>query len=140
MRGLMAINWGRIALDEGHRIDNPETDTSKAVYGLRAEERWVLRETPVKQEYQIAQPLLHFLRIKPWDNVDYFKQVFIKKQTKTGRYPVVTGERNDVLAISFRALVIRLKTTDLFEVDKRARFKLSQWKKDNLENCLNGAA
>lgn len=36
------MNWGRVILDEGHHIRNPQTKAALAATGLLAECRWVL--------------------------------------------------------------------------------------------------
>ena len=36
------MNWGRVILDEGHNIRNPQTKAALAATGLLAECRWVL--------------------------------------------------------------------------------------------------
>lgn len=39
---LLAVNWFRVVLDEGHIIRNPNAQMSKAVLALKAQRRWIL--------------------------------------------------------------------------------------------------
>lgn len=39
---LLAVNWLRVVLDEGHVIRNPNAQMSKAVLALKAQRRWIL--------------------------------------------------------------------------------------------------
>lgn len=39
---LLAVNWLRVVLDEGHIIRNPNAQMSKAVLALNAQRRWIL--------------------------------------------------------------------------------------------------
>lgn len=42
---LLAVNWLRVVLDEGHIIRNPNAQMSKAVLALKAQRRWILSGT-----------------------------------------------------------------------------------------------
>ena len=44
---LLAVDWHRVVLDEGHVIRNSRTETATAVRKLKAKSRWVLSGTPM---------------------------------------------------------------------------------------------
>jgi SWI/SNF-related matrix-associated actin-dependent regulator of chromatin subfamily A3 len=46
-RVLLATNWRRVVLDEGHIIRNAKTATALAACEVRAHSRWVLTGTPM---------------------------------------------------------------------------------------------
>jgi SWI/SNF-related matrix-associated actin-dependent regulator of chromatin subfamily A3 len=53
------MNWGRVILDEGHNIRNPQTKAALAATGLVAQCRWVLTG---RQHREILNP-----QAKPWE-------------------------------------------------------------------------
>jgi SWI/SNF-related matrix-associated actin-dependent regulator of chromatin subfamily A3 len=46
-RPLMATEWTRVILDEGHNIRNASTETAAAACALKAQSRWVVTGTPM---------------------------------------------------------------------------------------------
>ncbi|GKT79963.1 rad5-like protein [Colletotrichum tofieldiae] len=60
---LMATNWRRVVLDEGHTIRNAKTKAAVAARRLNAQSRWVLTGTPIINNIKDFQSLLQFLSI-----------------------------------------------------------------------------
>ncbi|KAK2040137.1 SNF2 family domain-containing protein [Colletotrichum somersetense] len=60
---LMATNWRRVVLDEGHTIRNAKTKAAIAARRLNAQSRWVLTGTPIINNIKDFQSLLQFLSI-----------------------------------------------------------------------------
>ena len=63
---LFKIEWGRVVLDEAHRIRAQRNKTTKACYALSAKYRWCLTGTPIQNQMSDVQPLLRFLQFRPY--------------------------------------------------------------------------
>jgi len=70
---LFGVNWYRIVLDEAHSIKNRNAKSTKAVCALEAEYRWCLTGTPMQNNLDELQSLIHFLRIKPYNQLDVWR-------------------------------------------------------------------
>ncbi|RIA91205.1 SNF2 family helicase [Glomus cerebriforme] len=75
-RGLFAVNWLRVVLDEGHIIRTKSTKQSIAAYNLNTERRWILTGTPIMNELNDMYSLVKFLRITPFDELEWWNRVF----------------------------------------------------------------
>ncbi|KAG8420664.1 hypothetical protein J3459_010880 [Metarhizium acridum] len=64
----------RIILDEAQCIKNRNTQTAKACHSLRATYRWCLTGTPMMNGILELYSLLKFLRIKPYNTWENFRQ------------------------------------------------------------------
>ncbi|KAL8717229.1 MAG: hypothetical protein Q9225_005514, partial [Loekoesia sp. 1 TL-2023] len=84
-KGLFAMNWRRIILDEGHQIRNPSSKASLACTGLLARSRWVLTGTPIINSLKDLYSLVRFLRLSGGlERLDIFNSVLIRP-LKEGR-------------------------------------------------------
>lgn len=70
---LFGNYWYRIILDEAHSIKNRNAKSTKAACALNAEYRWCLTGTPLQNNLDELQSLIHFLRIKPYDALDVWR-------------------------------------------------------------------
>ena len=82
--GCYGINWYRVILDEAHSIKNRNAKATKAACGLNAEYRWCLTGTPMQNNLDELQSLVHFLRIKPYESLDIWREQ-ITRPMNSGR-------------------------------------------------------
>ncbi|KAG5502808.1 hypothetical protein JKF63_04576 [Porcisia hertigi] len=61
-----SIKWGRVILDEAHRIKGRTTSTARSAFALAAEYRWCLTGTPLQNRVGDLYSLLRFLRMHPY--------------------------------------------------------------------------
>ncbi|CCE78844.1 Piso0_000876 [Millerozyma farinosa CBS 7064] len=72
-QGLYSVRFFRIILDEGHIIRNRLAKTSKAVYALSSDRKWVLTGTPIINRLDDLFSIFKFLELEPWNNFTYWK-------------------------------------------------------------------
>ncbi|GAA5986669.1 hypothetical protein JCM10908_003851 [Rhodotorula pacifica] len=72
-KGLFAIDWFRIVLDEAHLIKSRTTLNAKASYALKGARRWALTGTPIVNRLEDLYSLLHYIQLEPWGNFSFFK-------------------------------------------------------------------
>ncbi|ORY65041.1 SNF2 family N-terminal domain-containing protein [Pseudomassariella vexata] len=60
---LLAVDWRRVVLDEGHTIRNPKSRVAAAVCNLKAQSRWVLTGTPIINSVRDFLSILRFLKL-----------------------------------------------------------------------------
>lgn len=97
-KGCFGLHWYRIILDEAHTIKNRNAKMTKACYELRSHYRWCLTGTPMQNNLDELQSLIHFLRIKPFCDMPHWKhQISI---------PMKNGRGN----LAMRRLQVTLKT------------------------------
>lgn len=82
--GCFGVLWYRIILDEAHSIKNRNAKATKAACALNAEYRWCLSGTPMQNNLDELQSLIHFLRIKPYDDLNQWREQ-ITKPMNNGR-------------------------------------------------------
>jgi len=58
---LSAVDWRYVVLDEAQAIKNPDSQTARAVFGLKSEHRLSLTGTPVENRLDELFSQLHFL-------------------------------------------------------------------------------
>jgi len=83
-RGLYALLWHRLILDEAHVIKNPSSGCSRAVLDLRSRYRWALTGTPLQNNLEDIYPLLRFLAVEPWSDASLWKR-YIARPFESGQ-------------------------------------------------------
>lgn len=68
--------WHRIIIDEAQCIKNKSTKTAQAVCKLRANYRWCMTGTPMMNSVDELYSLILFLRIKPYNDWNRFRNDF----------------------------------------------------------------
>lgn len=63
---LHCVRWGRLVLDEAHRIKQRTNSTSLAAFALAADFRWCLSGTPLQNRVGELYSLVRFLRFSPF--------------------------------------------------------------------------
>jgi DNA repair protein RAD16 len=63
---LHSVKWGRLVLDEAHRIKQRTNSTSMAAFALAANFRWCLSGTPLQNRVGELYSLVRFLRFVPF--------------------------------------------------------------------------
>lgn len=63
---LFTVKWGRVILDEGHRIRNGRNKTTAAIFNLKSEYHWCLTGTPIHNVVKDIHSLVRFLRVDPY--------------------------------------------------------------------------
>lgn len=82
--GCFGVHWYRVILDEAHSIKNRNAKSTKACCALDAEYRWCLTGTPMQNNLDELQSLVHFLRIAPYDDLSHWRDN-IDKPMKGGK-------------------------------------------------------
>ncbi|KAM7197393.1 SNF2 family N-terminal domain containing protein [Rhypophila sp. PSN 637] len=82
--GCFGVSWYRVILDEAHSIKNRNAKSTKACCDLRAEYRWCLTGTPMQNNLDELQSLVHFLRIQPYDDLTHWREN-IDRPMKAGK-------------------------------------------------------
>ncbi|WVQ97656.1 hypothetical protein IAU59_004770 [Kwoniella sp. CBS 9459] len=71
---LFEVKWLRVVIDEAQNIKNRNTRAAKAAVGLKAKYRWCLTGTPIQNNVEELYSLFKFLRARPLDDWDTFKE------------------------------------------------------------------
>ena len=82
---LLAIQWDRVILDEGHEIRTPRSKTHKACLELKAPIRWIVTGTPVFNSMKDFVALCRFLgmdRNVVQGYTDRIRETFVLRRTK----------------------------------------------------------
>eukprot|EP01064_Diplonema_japonicum_P014608 TRINITY_DN2228_c2_g1_i2.p1 TRINITY_DN2228_c2_g1~~TRINITY_DN2228_c2_g1_i2.p1 ORF type:complete len:1350 (+),score=403.07 TRINITY_DN2228_c2_g1_i2:35-4084(+) len=63
---MYKLTWHRLVIDEAHRIKSRTTNTAKAVYAVKAENKWGLTGTPLQNRVGDLFSLIRYLRFSPY--------------------------------------------------------------------------
>jgi SWI/SNF-related matrix-associated actin-dependent regulator of chromatin subfamily A3 len=82
-KGLFAIQWRRLVLDEAHIIRNPSTKKAVAACNLLAHSRWALTGTPIINTLKDLYSLVKFMRLSGGlDRYELFNSALIRPVTQ----------------------------------------------------------
>lgn len=109
--GCFGVNWYRIMLDEAHTIKNRNTKATQACCALSAEYRWCLSGTPMQNNLDELQSLIHFLRIEPYSELSAWRDS-ITRPMNNG-HGAVAIKRLQVLLGTF----MKRRTKDVLKLD-----------------------
>jgi SNF2 family DNA or RNA helicase len=113
--GCFGVHWYRVILDEAHSIKNRNAKATKAACELDAVYRWCLTGTPMQNNLDELQSLVHFLRIKPYSELEHWREN-ITRPMNNGR-----------AGLAFRRLKLILKsfmkrrTKDILKQDSQSK-------------------
>lgn len=82
--GCFGVHWWRVILDEAHTVKNRNAKATKACCALPSVFRWCLTGTPMQNNLDELQSLIHFLRIQPYDDLREWREQ-IEKPMKGGK-------------------------------------------------------
>ena len=82
---LLALRWGYVVLDEGHRIRNPDAQITLAVKQLRTAHRVILTGQPIQNSLQDLWSLFDFIYPGRLGTLPVFEEEF-KIPIQIGRY------------------------------------------------------
>ena len=75
--------WYRVILDEAQAIKNKATKTAIGASFIQSEYRWCMSGTPMQNNVTELYSLIHFLRIKPYNEADKFSRDFTRPLKST---------------------------------------------------------
>ncbi|WVQ61960.1 uncharacterized protein L199_000093 [Kwoniella botswanensis] len=75
---LFEVKWLRVVVDEAQNIKNRNTKAAKAAVALKAKYRWCLTGTPIQNSVEELFSLFKFLRARPLDDWEDFRDRIIK--------------------------------------------------------------
>ncbi|ETI27731.1 hypothetical protein G647_00180 [Cladophialophora carrionii CBS 160.54] len=113
--GCFGVHWYRVILDEAHSIKNRNAKATKAACALDAVYRWCLTGTPMQNNLDELQSLVHFLRIKPYSELEHWRENITR--------PMINGKAG----LAFRRLKLILKsfmkrrTKDILKQDNQPK-------------------
>lgn len=79
---ILDVEWYRVILDEAHFIKNKLTRSAKGCCLLKAQHRWALTGTPMQNSVEELYSLIHFLRIRPFNDYALFSKDIGKPLTR----------------------------------------------------------
>ncbi|ORZ37173.1 SNF2 family N-terminal domain-domain-containing protein [Catenaria anguillulae PL171] len=93
---MFEVDWHRIILDEGHRIRNDSTKSSKHCMDLRARYRWILTGTPLQNSADELFSYFKFLRCPAYPTKPSWVADF-GKGTNPNRSPAAVAKLRELL-------------------------------------------
>jgi SNF2 family DNA or RNA helicase len=168
--GCFGVHWYRIILDEAHSIKNRNAKATKACCALNSEYRWCLTGTPMQNNLDELQSLIHFLRIKPYNDLSVWRdqitrpmaggrgglairrlqvllKAFMKRRTKDvlkkdGALSTGMGNSNKDQATTFQITKRQVETMEAEFTPKEREFydKLERRADRSLEQMMSGDA
>ena len=75
--------WYRVILDEAQAIKNKATKTAIGASFIQSQYRWCMSGTPMQNNVTELYSLIHFLRIKPYNEADKFSRDFTRPLKST---------------------------------------------------------
>jgi SNF2 family DNA or RNA helicase len=75
--------WYRVILDEAQAIKNKATKAAIGASFIKSEYRWCMSGTPMQNNVTELYSLIHFLRIKPYNESDKFSRDFTRPLKST---------------------------------------------------------
>ncbi|KAJ3037581.1 hypothetical protein HDV00_001468 [Rhizophlyctis rosea] len=102
-KGLHAVKWRRVILDEGHIVRNRKSKQSEAAFKLDAERRFVVSGTPIQNSLADLYSIVKFLAFNPFDDYDWWNRCFAR--------PVRIGDSEGIKRLKMLMQTICLRRT-----------------------------
>ncbi|SPN99028.1 uncharacterized protein DNG_02067 [Cephalotrichum gorgonifer] len=109
--GCFGVHWWRVILDEAHSVKNRNAKATKACCALGSVFRWCLTGTPMQNNLDELQSLIHFLRIQPYDNLADWR-AHIDKPMKSGKGHLAIRRLHSLLRC-----FMKRRTKEILKVD-----------------------
>lgn len=94
---LNQIDWATVCADEAHRIKDPQSDQTRAMWGVshQAVYRWALTGTPIEKSPKEMWALLHFVDPDAWSSSTVFQDRWVETKDTFYGVPEIVGMRED---------------------------------------------
>lgn len=111
---MEAGRWGRIVLDEGHKIRNPTSKGNKEISKLEADVKWILSGTPIQNSKKDILSLAKWIGSCDGGDVDLIVERMVLRRTQEEQ-----GKMNPRLALpGLETVMLRLD----FETEDEREF------------------
>ncbi|KAK8008748.1 SNF2 family N-terminal domain-containing protein [Apiospora marii] len=105
----------RVIVDEAQMIKNKSTQMHQAVCRIPAEYRWCLSGTPMMNSVDEMGSLIHFLRIKPYNDPQEFRRKFNALYPKGNKGFDDPASVMKSLQVLLRAIMLRRTKTSMID-------------------------
>ncbi|KAK6952422.1 hypothetical protein Daesc_006959 [Daldinia eschscholtzii] len=116
----------RVILDEAQYIKNPKAKGSLAVCELKAKYRWCLTGTPMQNGPNELAPLVRFLRIQPYCDIEKFHKEFGSLQPKSTSSGTTDGKALALKSLQSLLRAILLRRTKKDKIDGKPIIQLKE--------------
>eukprot|EP00768_Dysnectes_brevis_P001896 gnl/Dysnectes_brevis/1550_a1758_1417.p1 GENE.gnl/Dysnectes_brevis/1550_a1758_1417~~gnl/Dysnectes_brevis/1550_a1758_1417.p1 ORF type:complete len:748 (-),score=272.48 gnl/Dysnectes_brevis/1550_a1758_1417:765-2978(-) len=85
---LLRIHWRTLVVDEGHRLKNPESETSKVLSRFKTHFRLLLTGTPLQNNLHELWALLNFIMPETFQTAESFTAIARQREGESPDLPV----------------------------------------------------
>jgi SNF2 family DNA or RNA helicase len=114
----------RVILDESQAVKNPKSLRFKAISRIQATHRWCLTGTPMMNGVEELAPLISFLRVAPYNELESFKATFGSLSLRNPKGATLSEKRTALKKLQALLKAIMLRRTKQSKIDGRAIIQL----------------